>query len=71
MTMKPIFKHKYYPFPTNRCQSGTRRAVLDNEDAFEVCDNGEWVFMLCAPGTWFEEEFMECTDGKSSKNRLR
>ena len=38
--------------------------MAENEDAFEVCDNGEWVFMLCAPGTWFEREYMECTDGK-------
>lgn len=62
MMMKP--KHPVYYFPSNKCKSGTRRSVVQNIDAFEVCDNGEWVFMLCAPGTWFDTEFMECTDGK-------
>ena len=58
-------KHKYLQYrPKNKCPSGARRPVRGNEDAFEVCDNGEWRFMLCAPGTWFEAEFMECTDGE-------
>ena len=59
-------KHKYLQYqPKNKCPSGLRRAVRGNEDAFEICDNGEWRFMLCAPGTWFEPEFMECTDGEN------
>ena len=32
-----------------------------DSDAFEVCDNGVWIRMYCAPGTWFKESHQQCT----------
>ncbi|ELU05567.1 hypothetical protein CAPTEDRAFT_215522 [Capitella teleta] len=45
---------------------GYRRSLSVNTDAFEICDNGIWIRMNCAPGTWFQESTQQCTNNFGS-----
>ncbi|ELU05428.1 hypothetical protein CAPTEDRAFT_205482 [Capitella teleta] len=45
---------------------GYRRSISVNSDAFETCDNGFWIRMNCAPGTWFQESTQQCTSNLGS-----